>query len=55
VDDYLAVYANGKFLGDVTTSTYNRPGQVGLIAGVTGEAEVSVAFDNLAVYEGSLK
>jgi hypothetical protein len=55
VDDYLAVYANGKFLGDVKTSTYRRPGQVGLIVGVTGEAEVSVAFDNLAVYDGSLK
>jgi hypothetical protein len=55
VDDYLAVYANGKFLGDVTSNTYRRPGQVGLIAGVTGEAEVSVGFDNLAVYAGSIK
>ena len=55
VDDYLAVYANGKFLGDVTSNTYRRPGQVGLMAGVTGEAEVSVAFDNLAVYEGSIQ
>ncbi len=55
VDDYLAVYANGKFLGDVKTNTYRRPGQVGLIAGVTGEAEVNAAFDNLAVYDGSIK
>jgi hypothetical protein len=55
VDDYLAVYDNGKFLGDVTTDTYRRPGQVGLIAGVTGGAEVNVAFDNLAVYDGSIK
>jgi hypothetical protein len=55
VDNYLAVYANGKFLGDVTSDTYRRPGQVGLIAGVTGGAEVYVAFDNLAVYDGSLR
>jgi hypothetical protein len=55
VDDYLAVYANGKFLGDVKNDTYPRPGQVGLLAGVTGGGTVSIAFDNLAVYEGTVK
>lgn len=54
VDDYLAVYANGKFLGEITDDTYRRAGQVGLLAGVTAEADVSVAFDNLVVYEGAL-
>lgn len=52
VDDYLAVYVNGKFLGDVKDDTYRRAGQVGLVAGVTGGEEVRIAFDNLAVYEG---
>ncbi|MBN1200764.1 MAG: hypothetical protein JXJ20_02800 [Anaerolineae bacterium] len=54
VDDYLAVYANGEFLGEVTDDTYRRAGQVALIAGVIEEGDVSVAFDNLAVYEGTL-
>jgi hypothetical protein len=49
------VYANGKFLGDVKNDTYPRPGQVGLLAGVTGGGTVSIAFDNLAVYEGTVK
>jgi len=52
VDDYLAVYANGHFLGDVTDSALSGPGQVGLIAGVKRESTVTVTFDNLAVYEG---
>jgi hypothetical protein len=52
VDDYLAVYANGTFLGDVTDSALREPGQVGLIAGVKRESAVTVTFDDLAVYEG---
>jgi hypothetical protein len=55
VDDYLAVYANDKFLGEVKDDTFRRAGQVGLLAGVTGEAAVSVAFDNLVVYEGTIQ
>ena len=54
VDDYLAVYANGTFLGDVTDRRYVRPGQVALVAGVTSEGRVSVAFDDLVVSEGRL-
>ncbi len=53
-DDYLAVYANGEFLGEVKDTTYQRAGQVGLLAGVTGEESVRVAFDNLTVFEASL-
>jgi hypothetical protein len=55
VDNYLAVYANGEFLGEVKDDTYRQAGQVGLIAGVTGEADVNIAFDNLMVFEGSIK
>lgn len=50
-DDYLALYANGTFLGDVTLKgdALRRPGQVGLIAGVNKGAAVSIAFDDLTV------
>jgi hypothetical protein len=55
VDDYFAVYVNDQFLGEVKNDAYRRAGQVGLLAGVTGEGTVSIAFDNLTVYEGTLK
>ncbi|MBN1563067.1 MAG: hypothetical protein JXA10_04465 [Anaerolineae bacterium] len=55
VNDYLALYVNDTFLGDVTDTTYLRPGPVGLLAGVTAGEAVSMAFDNLTVYEGSLR
>jgi hypothetical protein len=54
VDDYLALYVNGRFLGEVKDSTYRRTGQVGLVAGVNREQLVVVAFDNLKVYEGTI-
>jgi len=54
VDGYLAIYANDTFLGEVKDNMYRRPGQVGLIAGVTEGETVSIAFDNLTVYEGAL-
>lgn len=54
VDDYLAIYANGKFLGDVKDDRLMREGQVALVAGTTEGQSISVAFDNLTVYEGSL-
>lgn len=55
IDDYLAIYANGEFLGDVKDDRYVRDGQVALVAGTTEETSISVAFDDLTVYEGSLK
>jgi hypothetical protein len=55
IDDYLALYVNGDFMGDVTDNTYRRAGQAGFIAGVTKGGEVSITFDDLSVYEGSLK
>jgi len=54
VDDYLAIYANGTFLGEVKSSDYRRAGQVGLVAGVSRNKDIRVAFDNLAVYEGAI-
>jgi hypothetical protein len=39
----------------VKHDTYRRAGHVGLLAGVTGEGTVSIAFDNLAAYEGTIK
>lgn len=52
VDNYLALYANGKFLGDAKDNKYLRAGQVGLVAGITKKKTVSISFDNLTVYEG---
>lgn len=54
VDDYFAIYANGKFLGEVKNDQYPDAGQVGLIAGITKENAASIAFDNLAVFEGAI-
>lgn len=54
VDDYLAVYANGEFLGDVKDGQFPRAGQVALVAGGTNGNTVSVAFDDLTIYKGAL-
>ncbi len=53
-ENYLAVYANGKFLGEVKDSLYRRTGQVGLIAGASEGAAVHIAFDDLAVFAATL-
>ncbi|MEZ4669363.1 MAG: hypothetical protein R3E39_15770 [Anaerolineae bacterium] len=45
---YLAIYANGKFLGDTSDDTYTS-GQVGLLGAASGRAGVELAFDNLTV------
>lgn len=55
VGDYLAIYANGRFLGEVKNNGFRRAGQVALIAGSAGGQPVRVAFDNLRVFEGSLE
>ena len=54
VEDYLALYVNDTFLGDIKDTMYPNSGPVGLIAGVIEEAAVNIAFDNLTVYEASL-
>jgi hypothetical protein len=53
-ENYLAVYANGEFLGEVKDSLYRRAGQVGLIAGASQGGAVQVAFDDLTVFAGTL-
>jgi hypothetical protein len=54
VGDYLALYANGEFLGDVTDDTYRRPGKVGLLVGGDEGSSTSVVFDDVTVLAGSL-
>lgn len=59
IDDYLALYVNGEFVGDVEDTRFSAPGQAGLIAGIFIESgdeagEVIVEFDDLTVSEGSL-
>jgi hypothetical protein len=59
VDDYLALYVNGEFVGDVEDDRFTSGGQAGLIAGLFIESgdelgEVIVDFDDLTVSEGSL-
>lgn len=53
VDDYLALYANDTFLGEVTDQGYVRAGQVALVAGATSDAATRIAFDDLTVSEGA--
>ncbi len=55
VDDYLALYVNDEFLGEVQDDRYGRAGQIALVAGAAEDTAVSVTFDDLAVYEGALK
>jgi hypothetical protein len=49
VDNYLALYVNGKFAGDYTDSRFDRVGSVGLLAGGAQGNEIEVSFDNLVV------
>jgi len=51
VDDYLALYVNGEFLADVRDDTYGS-GYVGFAVAVEDAATISVAFDNLTIFEG---
>lgn len=53
-ESYLAIYANGEFLGEVKDSLYRRAGGVGLIAGASQGEAVHVAFDDLTVFAGAL-
>ncbi|PJF44502.1 MAG: hypothetical protein CUN55_03590 [Phototrophicales bacterium] len=46
VDNYLALYVNGEFLGDYEDQSLDRAGGVGFLAGGTQGDTVIVAFDN---------
>lgn len=52
MDDYLAMYANGTFLGDATDDTYSQ-GQVALADAGSTRLGVQVSFDNLSVSEAN--
>jgi hypothetical protein len=59
IDDYLALYVNGEFVGDVEDDRFPDPGQAGLLAGIFIEdrneiGEVIIEFDDLTVSEGEL-
>lgn len=49
VDDYLALYVNGEFLGDYKDDDLNRVGGVGLLAGGESGDRVTLAFDDVQV------
>ncbi|MCI0710533.1 MAG: hypothetical protein L0154_10270 [Chloroflexi bacterium] len=59
LDNYLALYVNGDFVGDHEHDEENRQidqvGGVGLLAGGTEGDVVSVAFDNLMVRSAALE
>lgn len=48
--DYLALYANGKLLAKVKDAEYTH-GDIGFVVGSYTEPYVSIAFDNLKVFE----
>lgn len=52
VNDYLALWANDRFLADVRDADY-RLGQLGLVVGAVGET-AWVRFDDLLVYDAAL-
>lgn len=59
LDNYLALYVNGEFVGEHEHDEENRQidriGGVGLLAGGTEGDVVSVAFDNLTVRSAALE
>lgn len=49
INDYLALYINGNFVGDHKDNLFEQAGNIGLIAGGAQSNAVTVAFDNLVV------
>ncbi len=47
VNDYLALYVNGEFVGEHSDSSITEAGAVGLLAGGPRETPSTVAFDDL--------
>lgn len=50
LNDYLALFVNGTFLGDAIDDTYTS-GQVGLVGAAASRLGITVEFDNLTVSE----
>src|SRR5690606_25544583 len=53
VEDYLALYVNDQFVGDVRDRTF-ASGVAGFSAAVPEEGDVDVSFDNLRIIEARL-
>ena len=53
VEDYLALYVNGRFVADAHDSSF-KSGYVGLVVAVAQGHEIDVTFDDLIVHEASL-
>lgn len=55
VEDYLALYVNGDFVGDHENKRFNHVGAVGLLAGGQRNDRIVISFDNLKVYAAALR
>lgn len=53
IDDYLALYVNGKFVAE-TRDTYFSRGYTGLTAAVPEGGDVDVTFDDMIIWSGEL-
>jgi hypothetical protein len=54
VEDYLALYINGEFVGDYRDKAYGNVGAIGLLAGGDDDT-IEVVFDDLIVKEAAFK
>jgi len=53
VDDYVGIYVDGQFLGEVNDVSNQSEGQVALIVGTNRDQKTHIAFDDLAVRSAS--
>ncbi|NDJ85850.1 MAG: hypothetical protein GYB66_08195 [Chloroflexi bacterium] len=49
VEDYLALYVNGEFVGDHNNGDISTAGAIGLLAGGAEDNAITVAFEDLVV------
>lgn len=53
VDDYLALYVNGKFVAETTDAEFSS-GFAGLTATAFEEGDADISFDNLTIWEATI-
>lgn len=53
IEDYLALYVNEQFVGEITDDTYSS-GVAGFSVAVPDEGDIDVSFDNLRIIEASI-
>jgi len=53
IGDYLALYVNDKFVVDTRDNTFSS-GYAGFVANVNDGGDITVAFDDLTIWEASL-